>query len=691
MDGNRLCAVFGRFRRTAVLALACVICIYGGAGSAVLAAVPPGDGSQTGDGSQARKVVPVPARAACGDVPDGRARCLANVSIASYSSPDQTAQPGTTSGYGPQEFHTAYNLPCKPGDPVASICATPDSFGPATIAIVDAGGYGGSLQSDLQTYDDHYGLPACTFANGCLKVVNQDGAASPLPSQVSSGWRTEIALDVQTAHMICQTCRIVLVEADDDYIDSLSAAQDTAASFSPIAISNSWGADTDVTAYDNDFKRTGMAVVAATGDDGTLSGGVSWPADIPQVVAAAGSTLQLNGDDTRASETVWSGSGGGCSITYTAPSWQTSRGDWAANGCDNGGRAFGDIAADANPSTGAAIVVGSSWYLVGGTSLSTPIIASMYALASDLPVGTQASTLPYQNVSASNRYDIISGNDCTSAGQTNCTASAGFDVPTGLGSPMGLGLFQAGPAGGTATYSDRLAIRHALASGESLGSSPTDPAYRLVMKTNGNLAVYKGSDAIWQSHTAGTGSDNRLVLKSSGELVIYTSSNRVVWSSHTASANSSTRPTRLVMKTNGHLVLYTSSGKPIWSSVKGKYTVADYTRLYAGHSISANHTLGSTLYEPRYRLIVRSNGNVLVYRRGGGVMWQSHTAHTGRHNRMVLQRDGNLVIYTRSNKALWQSRTAGAGSHVRLSLRTDGNLVLYKKNTPIWSSRSGRL
>lgn len=442
-------AGYEKARRLLALAVVCAICLAGGGNSMVLAATP---------AKHAERVVPRASHAACGQVAPGRARCLASVSTNSYSSPAKAVTPGTGGGYGPAEFHTAYQLPCKPGGTVASVCSAPSSFGPETIAIVDAGGYGGSLESDLQTYDTYYGLPSCTAANGCLDVVNQSGATSPLPPNVSSGWSDEIALDVETAHMTCQTCKIVLVEANDDYTNNLAAAEVTAASLSPIAISNSWGSDVDQTSYDSDFKLKGTAVVAATGDYGTVSGGQSWPADIPQVVAAAGTTLQLNTDNTWAGETVWSGSGGGCSTTYTAPSWQTSRGDWSSGGCSGGGRAFGDLSADADPSTGAAVVVGSSWYIIGGTSLATPLIASMYALADDLPSGVDAVNVPYQNASSSTAHDITSGNDCTGTGQPNCTAATGFDVPSGLGAPIGLGLFQADPAppsGLAAAYVDQ--------------------------------------------------------------------------------------------------------------------------------------------------------------------------------------------------------------------------------------------
>ena len=414
------------------------LCLANGGGGVALAAVSPKTTHRL------KTLVTHPSRVACGHAASGRARCLATVSTSSIT-PSRAATPSTGAGYGPAELHTAYQLPCAPNGPVAGICAQPSSFGPETIAIVDAGNYssgGGTLESALQKYDTFYGLPACSSANGCLQVVNQSGTSSPLPPNVSSGWSTEIALDVESAHMMCQTCKIVLVEAADDFVNNLAAAEAIAAGFQPIAISNSWGSDTDATAFDDNFNYSGIAVVAATGDGGLATSGQSWPADIPAVVAAAGTTLQLNTDNTWAGETVWANSGGGCSTAYPAPSWQSSRSDWASQGCGST-RSFGDIAGDADPSTGAAIVIGSSWFIVGGTSLTTPLIAAMYALGDDLPASTSAVTLPYEHASAATLHDIISGNNCLSGGQAHCSALSGFDTPSGLGSPKGVAAFQA--------------------------------------------------------------------------------------------------------------------------------------------------------------------------------------------------------------------------------------------------------
>ena len=392
-------------------------------------------------------------RAVCSKTVAYRANCAAFIATNNSGAP-LTGTPALTSSLGPVEFHTAYNLPCTPGGPVASVCSTPGSFGPSTIAVVDAGSYSdgsGTVEESLQNYDSQYGLPACTAANGCLTIVNQSGVTSPLPP--SSGWALEIALDVETAHMVCQTCKIVLVETNDDFLNNLSAGVVTAATFNPVAISNSWyyasntPADEQGFGLDSDFVQPGIAIVAATGDIGSTT--VSWPADNPNVIGAAGTTLQLNNDNTWAGETVWSGSGGTCSGTYSAPSWQTNLAAWGTNGC-GAFKAFGDVSADADPSSGAAVNEAtssstSSWWDVGGTSLATPIISGIFGLIGKVPTGVTGSTIPYGSYNSSNFHDVTSGTNCANGITLNCTAAVGFDTPSGLGTPFGIGGFTPPP------------------------------------------------------------------------------------------------------------------------------------------------------------------------------------------------------------------------------------------------------
>jgi len=76
-----------------------------------------------------------------------------------------------------------------------------------------------TIASDLNTYDTQYGLPTCTTSNGCFTKVNQTGGTS-YPKN-NAGWALEISLDVETAHEICQTCKILLVEATSNSLSNL--------------------------------------------------------------------------------------------------------------------------------------------------------------------------------------------------------------------------------------------------------------------------------------------------------------------------------------------------------------------------------------------------------------------------------------------------------------------------------------
>jgi hypothetical protein len=165
------------------------------------------------------------------------ASCDADVATDAAGAP--LVAPNVVSGsYAAVQFHTAYSLPCTPGGPVQSVCPQPASFGP-TVAIVDA--YNDpTVESDLGVYDQQWGLPDCTQANGCLTVVDQTGGIN-LPATVDGNWGLETSLDVQTVHEICQTCRILLLEAASNNWSDMAAAVSTAAGLGVVAISNSYG------------------------------------------------------------------------------------------------------------------------------------------------------------------------------------------------------------------------------------------------------------------------------------------------------------------------------------------------------------------------------------------------------------------------------------------------------------------
>ena len=98
-----------------------------------------------------------------------------------------------------------------------------------------------NINADLQTFDAQYGLATCSEANGCLRVVNQTGNATPLPANDSSGWSVEESLDVETVHSVCQSCRIILVEANSNGNGDLGTAENTAVGLGANEVSNSSG------------------------------------------------------------------------------------------------------------------------------------------------------------------------------------------------------------------------------------------------------------------------------------------------------------------------------------------------------------------------------------------------------------------------------------------------------------------
>jgi subtilase family serine protease len=332
----------------------------------------------------------------------------------------------TGDGYGPSNFQTAYNLP-------SSSAGTGE-----TVAVIEAFN-DPNVKSDLATYRKAWGEPACNSSTGagCLTVVNQNGQTSPLPkASGDTGWATEESLDVDMASAICPNCKIIAVEAKNQTVADLGTGDDAAVSLGADFVSNSWGVSetsNEATAKDKYFNHPGVAVVASAGDSGY---GVSYPAASQDVVAAGGTTLTKASGTTRGyTETVWNGTGSGCSKYEPKPTWQTD------SGCSK--RTDNDVAADANPNTGAAIYDTydeDGWLEVGGTSESSPILASTFALAGTPAAGTNPASYPYANTG--DLYDITSGSN-GSCGSYLCKAGTGYDGPTGWGSPDGTGAFTA--------------------------------------------------------------------------------------------------------------------------------------------------------------------------------------------------------------------------------------------------------
>ena len=371
----------------------------------------------------------------------GKLHCLVIKNTAAHPTA-LTVKPGAIpagNGYGPSQFQSAYGL---------TAASSSDGSG-TTVAVVDA--YNDpTAASDLATYRSAAGLPALT--SGQFTVYNQNGQTSPLPATApaSDDWTLEESLDVDMVSAICPLCKIDLVEADNDTGNGLFVAESSAATtLGAKYISNSWGGSetsSDTSMDSQYFGVSGVVYTASAGDSG-YSGGVIYPATSPHVVSVGGTSLTTASNSRGWTESVWNtssteGTGSGCSAFEPQPSWQASL-SVITSVCSD--RVDNDVAADADPNTGAAVYDTTNgnggWEEVGGTSESSPMIAAVFALAGNNGNGgNNAADSIYTHTS--NLYDVTSGSNGSCSSSILCTAKTGYDGPTGWGTPNGLTAFQ---------------------------------------------------------------------------------------------------------------------------------------------------------------------------------------------------------------------------------------------------------
>jgi subtilase family serine protease len=479
-------------------------------------------------------------------VSPAEAKKLRAAGIARPATPSTVAA-GPAGGYAPSQLASAYGV-------------NPTTATTQTVAIVDA--YNDpSVTSDLDHFDANYGLPAETSTS--FKVVSQTGGSiSGVPSDV--GWAGEITLDVDAVRGLCHACKILLVEANQATGSDLAIATNYATAHAGI-VSNSYGGpefpgDPDVSAYDH----PGVAILASTGDDGwygwdVFNDGFPTP-NVPQVpasyntvVGVGGTSLTINSGGSRASETVWNdngpddnpgfgdgiaygASGGGCSTVYTAQAWQQDVAGYGSLGCGSTARNGVDVAADAdyiqgsggydtyetttswctpgmNDGTGnnSCPTSDPGWQTFGGTSLSSPLIAAMWALAGG-PAGVKYPALTlygHFHTSPSQLFDVTTGGNAACGGDTaagcssqnineefgalldcmwgptgstvltnvaQCKAQAGYDGVSGVGTPTGVADFQ--PLAPTAVIASpgtvTVGVSHAFSASGSVAPFPGD-------------------------------------------------------------------------------------------------------------------------------------------------------------------------------------------------------------------------
>lgn len=369
------------------------------------------------------------------------------------------AAPIVAKVFTPAQIRAAYGMSVLPAVGSSLTTAAAAALGAGqTIYIVDAF-HNPSTLADLNTFSKQFGLPTCTALpvttvtalplaapvamTGCeLAIVPSTTAgmvATALPAYDAT-WASEIALDVQWAHAIAPLARIVLIEAANGQTAEMVGAVNLANKMGPGVVSMSFAAPEGswTASLESSFSAKGMTYLAATGDWGSQ---VNWPAVSPNVLAVGGTSLGYTGTGMR-SEVAWSKTGGGLSAFTPKPAYQSAT--------TLKTRGVADVAFNADPMTGQYVSITkpgtttAGWYSFGGTSISTPQWAGLVAVANATralqnkpTVGAVHPVLYKQIASSASSYsasfsDIATGNNGTCA---TCSSGAGYDVPTGLGTP----------------------------------------------------------------------------------------------------------------------------------------------------------------------------------------------------------------------------------------------------------------
>ncbi len=349
---------------------------------------------------------------------------------------------GPNGGFTPSEIQKAYQLP-------RSLEGTGE-----TLALFELDGYS---DSDIKVYENQFGLP-----NVPLKNILIDGATG---SPSGNGGENEVTLDIELMIAMAPGAKQILIyegpNTEQGMLDTYGKiADDNLAR----EVSTSWGlseehATTSMLEAENHiFKQMaaqGQSIFGAAGDDGAYDNGSSLsvddPGSQPYMVAVGGTKLTLNLDGSYANETTWGDSmtaagGGGISSIWTQPRWQNG----LANSQNLGStemRTVPDVSLNSDPNTGYAIYSSGNWTVYGGTSCAAPLWAAYTALVNQHRITNGLSAVGFLNPALyqlgrsaryqSDFYDIKDGS-------TNLyyPATAGYDLATGWGSFIGLGLFQ---------------------------------------------------------------------------------------------------------------------------------------------------------------------------------------------------------------------------------------------------------
>lgn len=349
----------------------------------------------------------------CGPAGPSQVRCDALIRLDTPRM-SHNASPDRIPGYHPADLVSAYKLPSSDhgsGQTIAIVVPLDDPF---------AGG-------NLDHYRATFGLPPCTKSNGCFTKVDQRGSVTHHPAP-DPNWAVVTSVDLDMASAICPNCHLLLVETDADSIASVAAGVETAARLGANVINNGY-LSTDYS-QNSHYNHPGKIVVAIAGNLGHQNPAY-FPAGSQYVVAVGGTSLHRSGNARGWTEKVWYATGSGCS-PLPKPSWQHGP-------CPT--RTVVDVAAVGDPNTGIAAYDTYNqpgWMVLGGTAVSAPIIAGVYALAANEGQLHYARGLyRFRN----RLFDVTQGSNGSCGGKAICTAKVGYDGPSGNGTPNGLGAF----------------------------------------------------------------------------------------------------------------------------------------------------------------------------------------------------------------------------------------------------------
>ncbi|UEP35543.1 peptidase S53 [Burkholderia ambifaria] len=584
------------------------------------------------------------------------------------AAPTANASPtisAVTVGHNPTQFPGIY-----------SVGSTPTAAN-TTIGIIAEGDVTQSV-IDLATFESHNQLPAVPVSVIHAGLASADTSANiewSLDSQTivgMSGGLKQLNFYVARSFAWSDIALAINRAVSDNTARVINMSIGGCENWAPTA------------AIDTLFQLAvaqGQTFSVSSGDSGSVAYGcngtsVQYPATSPYVVAVGGTTLYTNGNGNYVGETAWESSGGGISGFEPIPSWQSNVP--ALKG--RASRGMPDLAFDADPNSGAQIIVGGQLETVGGTSLSAPLFSATWAR---LLSGSCTTSLGFaapriysvQSTTASIFHDITNGsNGAYSAG-------SGWDFVTGWGTPN-VSLLYSSLCGSTSvSYSGGINEGTTLKPGQAVYSASRN--HQLLMQGDGNLVLYNTTNgaAVWNTRTYGN-AGAYAVFQNDGNFVVYSANGAALWYSAT---NGPSGSQHLSVQDDGNMVIY-QSFVPVFATATG---TSSYAISASGSAVwNGGVVLSSgqrfTSGNGANVLIMQGDGNLVLLRQGVPV-WNSGTyGHSGAFG--VMQGDGNLVVYSPAGAPLWNSGTGG-NSGATAYIQDDGNVVIYTQR-PSWSSNT---